>query len=276
MSNAAARAVDPELALVLAECRRRDRLRMILALAIAAVLAASLAASGGLELRRYADAGRTILQLIFDATPPDFAHGRAWLKPLFETLMMSIGATLIGGLAAFPLSLLAARTTRFPKAVSTAAQLVLNIARSIPELIFGIIFVAAVGFGPLAGLLALACHSVGTLGKFATEHLEHLDHAPAAALESQGVSRVGIIRFCLAPQVLPRLVDLTLYRWEHNVRAASVMGMVGAGGLGLELVAAFSLFEYREALAILAVILAAVTVIDLGSRRLRVLLVERS
>jgi phosphonate transport system permease protein len=90
------------------------------------------------------------------------------------------------------------------------------------------------------------------------------------------VSRVGIIRFCLAPQVLPRLVDLTLYRWEHNVRAASIMGMVGAGGLGLELVAAFSLFEYREALAILAVILATVTIIDLGSLRLRVLLVERS
>jgi phosphonate transport system permease protein len=276
LSNAAARAVDPELALVLAECRRRDRLRMILTLAIAAVLVASLAASGGLELRRYADAGRTILQLIFDATPPDFAHGRAWIKPLFETLMMSVGATLIGGFAAFPLSLLAARTTRFPKAVSTLAQLVLNIARSIPELIFGVIFVAAVGFGPLAGLLALACHSAGMLGKFATEHLEHLDHAPAAALESQGVSRVGIIRFCLIPQVLPRLVDLMLYRWEHNVRAAAVMGMVGAGGLGLELVTAFSLFEYREALAILAVILATVTIIDLSSRRLRVLLVERS
>ena len=276
MSNAAARAVDPELALVLAECRRRDRLRMILTLAIAAVLVASLAASGGLELRSYADAGRTILQLIFDATPPDFAHGRAWIKPLFETLMMSVGATLIGGFAAFPLALLAARTTRFPKAVSTVAQLVLNIARSIPELIFGVIFVAAVGFGPLAGLLALACHSAGMLGKFATEHLEHLDHAPAAALESQGVSRVGIIRFCLIPQVVPRLVDLMLYRWEHNVRAAAVMGMVGAGGLGLELVTAFSLFEYREALAILAVILATVTIIDLTSRRLRVLLVERS
>ena len=222
MSNAAARAVDPELALVLAECCRRDRLRTILALAIAAVLAASLAASGGLELRRYADAGRTILQLIFDATPPDFVHGRAWLKPLFETLMMSVGATtLIGGLAAFPaVSLLAARTTRFPKAVSAAAQLVLNIARSIPELIFGVIFVAAVGFGPLAGLLALAV----PLGRHARQVR---DRAPGAsrscarrrALESQGVSRVGIIRFCLVPQVLPRLVDLTLYRWEHNACA---------------------------------------------------------
>ena len=97
--------------------------------------------------------------------------------------MMSVGATLIGG--ACGVSAVAARgaTTRFPKP-SAAAQLVLNIARSIPELIFGVIFVAAVGFGPLAGLLALACHSVGMLGKFATEHLEHLDHAPAAALES--------------------------------------------------------------------------------------------
>ena len=76
--------------------------------------------------------------------------------------------------------------------------------------------------------------------------------------------------------MLPRLVDVTLYRWEHNVRAASVMGMVGAGGLGLELITAFSLFEYKEALAILAVILATVSIIDLGSRRLRMLLVERS
>jgi phosphonate transport system permease protein len=276
LSNAAARNADPELALVLSECRRRDRLRMILGLAIAAALAASLAASGGLEPRRYADAGRTILQLLSDATPPDFSRGRSWLGPLFETLMMSVGATLIGGLAAFPLSLLAARTTRFPKIVSAAAQLLLNITRSIPELIFGVIFVAAVGFGPLAGLLALACHSVGMLGKFATEHLEHLDPAPAAALESQGVSRSGIIRFCLVPQVLPRLVDLTLYRWEHNVRAASVMGMVGAGGLGLELITAFSLFEYREALAILVVILATVSIMDLASRRLRMLLVEQS
>ncbi|MBR0774222.1 phosphonate ABC transporter, permease protein PhnE [Bradyrhizobium diazoefficiens] len=265
-----------ELTQVLAECRRRDRLRILLGIAIAALLLVSLAASGGLELRRYADAGRTIIQLLADATPPDFARGAAWLKPLFETLMMSVGATLISGLAAFPLSLLAARTTRFPKPVAGAAQLLLNIARSIPELVFGIIFVAAVGFGPLAGLLALACHSVGMLGKFATEHLEHLDQAPAAALESQGVSRAGIIRFCLVPQVLPRLVDLTLYRWEHNVRAASVMGMVGAGGLGLELITAFSLFEYREAVAILFVILATVSIIDLASRRLRMLLVERS
>jgi phosphonate transport system permease protein len=274
VSDAAARDPDLELLLVLAECRRRDRLRMMLGLATAAALAASLAATGGLDLRRYADAGRTILQLLADATPPDFARGRAWLRPLFETLMMSVGATLIGGLVAFPLSLLAARTTRFPKAVASAAQLLLNIARSIPELVFGIVFVAAVGFGPLAGLLGLACHSVGMLGKFATEHLEHLDHAPAAALESQGVSGIGIIRFCLVPQVLPRLVDLALYRWEHNVRAASVVGMVGAGGLGLELITAFSLFEYREALAILVVILATVSIIDLASRRLRILLGE--
>ncbi len=114
------------------------------------------------------------------------------------------------------------------------------------------------------------------LGKFIAEHSEHLDPAPAEALQSYGVTRSGIIRYCVLPQLLPRLIDVTLYRWEHNVRAASVMGMVGAGGLGLELVKAFSLFEYREALALLTLIFALVTVIDSLSCRLRKVLVERS
>ena len=265
---------DPELARTLAEWRRRNSLRRALALAVAVALAASLAASGGLELNRYADAGSTIVQLLIDATPPDFTRAPSWIKPMFETIAMSVAATLAGSIAALPLALLAARNTGFPPVVSAAARLLLNAARSVPELVFGVVFVAAVGFGPLAGVLALACHSVGMLGKFTTEHIEHLDPGPAEALQSHGVTRVGIVRFCLLPQVLPRLIDVTLYRWEHNVRAASVMGMVGAGGLGLELVTAFSLFEYREAMALLILILVIVTIIDALSSRLRKLLVH--
>lgn len=274
--RATADSADPGLALVLTECRRRSSLRLAFGLAIGAALIASLAASGGFELNRYAEAGPTILQLLADAMPPDFTRASAWLKPLFETVAMSVAATLTGSIAALPLALIAARNTGFPPAVSASARLLLNAARSIPELVFGVVFVAAVGFGPLAGVLALACHSVGMLGKFVAEHVEHLDPAPAEALESHGVTRAGIVRFCLLPQVLPRLIDVTLYRWEHNVRAASVMGMVGAGGLGLELVTAFSLFEYREAMALLALILVIVTVIDALSSRLRKSLVERS
>jgi len=272
----AADSADAGLARVLTECRRRNSLRLAFGLAVGAALIASLAASGGFELNRYAEAGPTILQLLADATPPDFTRASAWLKPLFETVAMSVAATLMGSAVALPLALLAARNTGFPPAVSASARLFLNAARSIPELVFGVVFVAAVGFGPLAGVLALGCHSVGMLGKFVAEHVEHLDPAPAEALESHGVTRAGIVRFCLLPQVLPRLIDVTLYRWEHNVRAASVMGMVGAGGLGLELVTAFSLFEYREATALFTLILVIVTVIDASSSRLRKSLVERT
>ena len=258
-----------EIARVLDECRRRTRLRFALGLTVVALLAAALAGSGGFQLDRYAGASRIFLQLLADSFPPDFSRVGNWVRPLLETIAMSVAATLLGAAAAVPLALLAARNTGFPSAVSATARLLLNGARSIPELVFGIIFVAAVGFGALAGVLALTCHSVGLLGKFATEHFEHLDRGPAEALQSHGVSRAGIIRFCLLPQVLPRLVDVTLYRWEHNVRAASVMGMIGAGGLGLELVTAFSLFEYREATALLIILFAVVTVIDGLSSRLR-------
>ena len=114
-----------------------------------------------------------------------------------------------------------------------AARLLLNTLRSIPDLVWGIMFVAAVGFGPLPGLLALACHSTGMLGKFYAEIIEHVDTAPGEALRSHGVSRLAVLRFSVLPQILPRVVDVTLYRWEHNVRAATVLGVIGAGGIGL-------------------------------------------
>ena len=118
-------------------------------------------------------------------------------------------------------------------------------------------------------MLALAVHSTGMLGKFYAEILEHGDPAPGDALHSHGVSRLGVLRFGVLPQVLPRLADVTLYRWEHNVRAATVLGVIGAGGLGLEIVAAFHLFEYREASALIAVMLGLVTAINLISDRVR-------
>lgn len=268
--------IDPDVAGVLAECRRRDARSLVLSLALSAVFVGAFAVSGGFEIGRYADAVPTVLQLLADAAPPDFGAAASWLRPLQETLAMSVAATLIGTFLALPLALMGARNTGLPRPLSAAARLVLSASRSVPELVFGIVFVAAVGFGPLAGVLALSCHSVGMLGKFLAEHLEHLDPGPADALKSHGVSRAGIVRYCLVPQVMPRLVDVALYRWEHNVRAASVMGMIGAGGLGRELVVAFSLFEYREAAALLILILAVVSLIDLLSYRLRKSLVERS
>ena len=141
--------------------------------------------------------------------------------------------------------------------------------RSIPGLVWGVMFVAAVGFGPLPGIFALACHSTGMLGKFYAEILEHVDPTPGEALKSQGVTPLGVLRFSILQQILPRLVDVTLYRWEHNVRSATVLGVVGAGGLGLEIITAFHLFEYREALALIVVLLGLVTALNIVGGHVR-------
>jgi phosphonate transport system permease protein len=132
-----------------------------------------------------------------------------------------------------------------------------------------VIFVAAVGFGPLPGVLALGVHSTGMLGKLFFEALEHVDPAPGAALRAHGSTRLGIFRFALLPQALPRLTDALIYRLEHNLRAATTLGIVGAGGFGLEIVTAFHLFEYREASALILVLLTLITAVNFFGAALR-------
>lgn len=256
------------LAAVLRESRRRRHRHYLLALVGLVVVTAFCDYAGVLEIARYRDALPTILQLVSDALPPDFSRWRNWGRPLMETLSMSIAGTAFGLLAALPLGALAARNIT-PNWLGAPIRLLLNTCRSIPGLVWGIVFVAAVGFGPLPGVLALASHSTGMLGKFCAEILEHVDAAPGNALRSYGVSRLGVLRFSVLPQILPRLVDVTVYRWEHNLRAATTLGVVGAGGLGLEIVTAFHLFEYREALALIIVLLGLVTLINSGGAYLR-------
>ncbi|WP_109120672.1 phosphonate ABC transporter, permease protein PhnE [Azospirillum sp. TSO22-1] len=253
---------------VVADGRRRFRRGVLLtALGIAAVLAAFLY-TGGLSPERYRGTLTTILTLIGDSLPPDFSRWRGWGWPLLETMAMSVAGTALGAVAGLVLGALAARTV-VPGWVAGPVRLLLNTARSIPGLVWGVLFVAAVGFGPLPGVFALAGHSTGVLGKLYAEIIEHVDPAPGRALLSHGVSRLGVLRFSLWPQILPRVVDVTLYRWEHNVRSATTLGVVGAGGLGLEVVTAFHLFEYREAFALILVILALVTAINVAGARLR-------
>jgi phosphonate transport system permease protein len=188
---------------------------------------------------------------------------------LLETLSMSVAGTALGAVIALALGALAARNVVRMAWMGEPVRLFLNFLRSIPGLIWGVMFVAAIGFGPLAGILALATHSTGMLGKFFAETLEHVDPGPGNALRSHGVSRLGILRFSVLPQILPRLVDVTMYRWEHNLRAATTLGVVGAGGLGLEIITAFHLFEYREAAALIIVLLALVTLINVAGATLR-------
>lgn len=262
-------AFDTGLAAVLADDRKRRRRSLGGAAIALVVIAAAFAYAGAFNPARYADAVPTILTLFGDALPPDFSRWRNWGTPLLETLSMSVAGTVLGAAAALPLGALAARNVVRTPYVGGAVRLVLNVLRSIPGLIWGVMFVAAVGFGPLPGILALGFHSTGMLGKFYAETLEHVEPGPGDALRSLGVSRLGVLRFSVLPQILPRLIDVTLYRWEHNLRAATTLGVVGAGGLGLEIITAFHLFEYREALALILVVLALVTVIGLAGAHIR-------
>jgi phosphonate transport system permease protein len=153
--------------------------------------------------------------------------------------------------------------------VYLAMRGVLNFLRSIPELIMGIIFVAAVGFGVLPGVLALGLHSIGMVGKFFAESIEHVDEAPVEAITAAGASRLQVILHGVIPQVLPQMADVTIYRWEYNFRQSTVMGMVGAGGIGFELIGSLRILQYQEVSAILLIILVMVTGVDLLSGYLR-------
>jgi phosphonate transport system permease protein len=259
----------PEMAAVLADGRRRLRNTAGLWAAGVLIVACAFAYGGAFDLRRYAEALPTILQLAADALPPDFSRWQNWGRPLLETLSMSIAGTVLGAAAALPLGAFSARNVVHQAWLREPVRLFLNVLRSIPGLIWGVIFVAAVGFGPLPGILALAAHSTGMLGKFFAEIVEHADPGPGDALRSHGVSRLGVLRFSVLPQILPRLVDVTVYRWEHNLRAATTLGVIGAGGLGLEIITAFHLFEYREASALIIVLLGLVTLINIAGAHFR-------
>ena len=245
---------------ILAEGRRKQRDAILTAAGVAGVIVCAFAYAGAFDPKRYADALPTILKLAADAMPPDFSRWRDWGRPLLETLSMSIAGTALAVAVALPLGALAARNIVARTWIGEPVRLFLNVLRSIPGLIWGVIWVAAVA-GPLPGILALATHSTGMLGKFFAETMEHVDPGPGDALRSHGVSQLGILRFSVLQQVLPRLVDVIVYRWEHNLRAATTLGIVGAGGLGLEIITAFHLFEYREASALIIMLLGLVTAI---------------
>ena len=218
--------------------------------------------TGLLDMKRLLEGIPSILGLIRESLPPNFHDGLSWLKPLADTLAMSVAGTALAVAISLPLSLLAARNTSPHPVVYHVARGILNGLRSIPELIMGILFVAAVGFGALPGVLALGLHSVGMVGKFFAESIEHAAEGPIEAVKSSGASPLQVILHGVLPQVVPQMADVTIYRWEYNFRASTVMGMVGAGGIGFELMSSLRIMQYQDVSAILLVILVMVTIVD--------------
>lgn len=192
-----------------------------------------------------------------------------WLLLLFETLLIAYLGTLMGGIAAFLLCFLAASNLVASTAVRFCAKRVLEFMRTVPEVVFALLFVIAFGLGPMAGVLALALHSAGALGKLFAEVVENIDMKPVEGVRATGASWVQTVRYAVLPQVLPGFASYTLLRFEINVRGASVMGFVGAGGIGQALVTSIRQFYYTDVSAILLLIILTVVVIDIGTESLR-------
>ena len=203
------------------------------------------------------------------AWPPDFSEGTLFLRRAAETVgMATIGTTLAAVLAA-PWCLLAARTITPNPVLHYPARWFLNIFRGIDSFVFALLFVAAVGLGPFAGVLGIAMHSTGSVAKLWAEAIEAMETGPIEAAQLTGANRLKIVTFVVLPDVIPSLVSILLYLWEFNVRASTVLGIVGAGGIGQELKNSVDLLDFPRLLAILLIILALVTAIDQLSAWLR-------
>ena len=261
--------VDLDFDLILMQRRRAWNRSMIQLTLTLSVVIISWYYVGLFDVERLREAVPNLISLFGEMFPPDFSEVSTWIKPLLDTLAMSLAGTAIAVLLSIPLGILAARNTSPHPVIYQMSRALLNGLRSIPELIMGIMFVAAVGFGALPGVLALGLHSIGMVAKFFAEAIEHADQAPVEAARAAGCSPLQVIIHGIFPQVLPQLSDTALYRWEYNFRASTVMGMVGAGGIGFELMGALRLMQYQDVSAILIVILVMVTLVDTFSSFLR-------
>ncbi|MCA1526028.1 phosphonate ABC transporter, permease protein PhnE [Bradyrhizobium yuanmingense] len=192
-----------------------------------------------------------------------------WLKLLGETLLVSYVGTLIGAVLAFILNFFAAANTAPARWLLFVVRRLLEFARTVPSIVFALIFVIAFGLGPMAGVLAIAIHSTGALGKLFSEIVENVDMRPVEGVRSTGAGWLSCMRFAVLPQVIAGYASYALLRFEINVREASVMGFVGAGGIGMELIVAIRKFYYSDVSAILLTIIVTVFLIDIGTGWLR-------
>jgi phosphonate transport system permease protein len=201
--------------------------------------------------------------------PPDFSILERLVKPTIETIQISIWGTILAILLSIPFGVLAARNLSPHPVVCQISRIILNAIRAIPDMLFALIFVAAVGLGPLPGVLGIGVSSSGMLGKFLADFIENIDKGPLDALKATGAKKMQIISYAVVPQIIPEFVTLALFRWEMNFRASTVIGIVGAGGLGFELMTSMRLFQYKETATILIVILIVVTIVDFISTTIR-------
>jgi phosphonate transport system permease protein len=193
----------------------------------------------------------------------------ALARATWTTFQIATLGSLLAAVLALPLGLLSARNLHAPRPLALAASSVLDVSRSIHTLVFGLVLVGIVGLGPTAGILAIALHSMGTYGKLYAESIETLDMGAVNAVRATGATPSQVFFSAVWPSVLPQFVSNHLYVWEFNIRDSTILGLIGAGGLGLLISEAVSLFQWSRLATILLVVVALVMVFDALSRRIR-------
>jgi len=237
--------------------------------ALLALVAASFATLG-LEWQALfsLEAARSMGRFVAEFFPPDvspvFASKVAWAA--WETLAMSALGTIIAVFLGLALAVPASRmSSQDPAWLRSPTRWLLNALRAIPELVWAALLLISAGLGPMAGTLALGLHTSGVLGRLFAEAMENVPAGPGAALRAQGVGPLRVFAYATLPQVLPQLMSYTLYRWENNIRAAAVLGVVGAGGLGQMLSFHMGLFQMNKTATILGAMLLMVACVDVLS-----------
>lgn len=250
-----------------ADAPRQSLSRLLAYGLILGVLAASWRGAGMDPLLLLRDSGN-MATMLADFFPPDFADWQDYVVEMGVTLTIAVWGTALAVLFAIPFGLLCAGNIS-PWWLVQPCRRLMDLCRSINELVFAMIFVAAVGLGPFAGVLALWVHTTGILAKLFAEAVEASDPRPVEGIRATGANALEEIVYGVIPQVMPLWISYAFYRFESNVRSASVVGLVGAGGIGLVIWEVVRAFQFPQACTVILIILATVTAIDAISQRLR-------
>ncbi|TKH33603.1 MULTISPECIES: phosphonate ABC transporter, permease protein PhnE [Bacillus] len=210
-----------------------------------------------------------IMDLLKEMVPPDWSYFQVITTAMLDTIRMAIIGTTLGAILAIPLALFAASNVFTSTFLYSPARLILNFIRTIPDLLLAAIFVAIFGIGPLPGILALTFFSIGLVAKLLYESIESIDPGPLEAMTAVGANKVQWIVYGVIPQVKAHFVSYVLYTFEVNVRAAAVLGLVGAGGIGLYYDRTLGFLQYQQTASIIIYTLVVVLVIDYVSTLLR-------
>lgn len=237
-------------------------------LSLVAVIIYSFSGSG-ISVSAFIDGIGHMGQLISEMFPPATSRVGSLAWSVVETFQMAIAGTVLGIAVSFPLAILACRATAPHTVVYQLARLLISFFRTVPDLVWALFFVATVGLGAFAGTLTLMVDSIGFCGRFFAESLEEIDPAPQEALRAIGAGRIGTFFSAMVPAALPSFVNTGLYSLEKAVRSSVILGLVGAGGIGIELKVAMDMFRYDEAATIILIILVLVLLVERVSSRVR-------